>query len=223
MARTGSYLFLTQFTGPALCTWPHLHKTHINDILPILIDAMLKLKPNQVISRFTARNGTVVTFRTPRSSDLDDLLRYINGLVDEEAMILMNKRTNRKEEAAWLRNVLSKLKSGTAIYLAVEVNGQVVGLASVEQLRWRESHVGNLGISIAEGYREIGIGKRLMKELIRLSRKKGLKLLVLDAFEKNPRALHVYESVGFKTYGVIPKQVFHKGKYGGSVKMAREI
>ena len=45
------------------------------------------MKPDTVLRKFTNRKGREVTLRTPRWSDLDDMLSMINSLVEEEAMI----------------------------------------------------------------------------------------------------------------------------------------
>jgi ribosomal protein S18 acetylase RimI-like enzyme len=184
---------------------------------------MLRLKPNQVIRRYTSQNGTEVIIRTPCISDLDDMLQFINDLVEEQAMILANKKMSRKDESKWLRGLLLKMKNGDIIQLSAEVDGHVVGTAEIKQKVLREEHVGILGISISKRYRNLGIGKVLIAELIRLSKKKGLKLITLEVFETNSRALHVYTSMGFVKRGVIPKHIRYKNRYVGSVQMSLEL
>ncbi len=51
-----------------------------------------------------------------------------------------------------------------------------------------------------------------MKELIRQARKFGKKLALLEVFEPNSRARHVYEKTGFREVGRIPKKLLHSGK-----------
>ncbi len=53
--------------------------------------------------------------RTPRRDDLGDLLKFINSLIKENAMILMTKPITKKEEAKWLANILTEIKTGKSV------------------------------------------------------------------------------------------------------------
>jgi ribosomal protein S18 acetylase RimI-like enzyme len=77
-----------------------------------------------------------------------------------------------------------------------------------------------LGIAIGSGYRDIGIGTEMMEVLIEESRKAGLKLLLLGVFETNNRARHLYEKLGFKEIGRVPKGIFRNGRYIDEIRMA---
>jgi hypothetical protein len=52
--------------------------------------------------QFIAKDGRVVLLRPPRWEDLDDLLAFINSLVEEGAEILTNQPVTRDAEAEWL-------------------------------------------------------------------------------------------------------------------------
>jgi len=51
----------------------------------------------------------------------------------------------------------------------------------------------------------------------------GVKIVVLDVYSTNKRAIHVYERVGFKKTGRRPKFFYRNGKYIGDVIMTKEI
>ena len=63
------------------------------------------MKAGQVFRRFTAKDGRGVILRAPRWEDLDDLLDFINSLVDEGVDISRDKKVTREEEANWLGGV----------------------------------------------------------------------------------------------------------------------
>jgi RimJ/RimL family protein N-acetyltransferase len=63
----------------------------------------------------------------------------------------------------------------------------------------------------------------MMKVLINESRRAGLKIIVLDVFATNSRARHVYEKVGFREVGKIPKGISKDGGYIDLVRMALEL
>ncbi len=163
--------------------------------------------------KYLLKNNKTLILRNPLVSDVDDLLSYINGLVEEDVMILRNKKVKRSDEVKWLNGLIKKIKNGEEIALVAEVNKQVIGRINVEVGSFRETHFGTLGISIAPKYRNMGIGRIMLNKIIKESKKSGLKSIQLEVFSKNKRASHLYKSVGFKRAGVIPKKYKYKGKY----------
>jgi len=109
-------------------------------------------------------------------------------------------------------------------YLVARVNGEVVGGASVEPRRGRESHVAVYGIFIKEGFRNLGIGTKLTKALIETSRKRGFNLMELAVLGSNTRAFHVYEKCGFQEVGRIREGVkLRDGNYTDKIIMTLSL
>jgi RimJ/RimL family protein N-acetyltransferase len=183
-----------------------------------------EMKVGKIYKVFEARDGRKVTLRTPRWDDLDDLLEFINILVEEGAEIMIDEKQTRDQEIDWLARVLPKIEKSEYIWVAAEADGKLMGNSEVERVSARrQSHVGIFGIAIRDGYRDIGIGTEMMKTLIDESRKAGLKILILDVFATNGRARHVYEKVGFREVGKIPKALFKNGEYIDEIRMALEL
>jgi len=63
--------------------------------------------------------------------------------------------------------------------------------------------VGYLGTGLLPQYREQGIGKRLIQEVITLSKEYGFHAIELDVRSSNTRAIHVYQQLGFVMIGVV--------------------
>jgi len=169
------------------------------------------------------KDGRRVVLRKPRWEDLDDLLDFINSLVEEGADITRETPVTREEEAEWLGRYLASIEKGETIGVVAEVDGMVVANSEVTRRRGSQSHVGGLGIAVKKGYRRVGIGKELMKALMEESRKAGLKVLVLDVFDSNKVAKSLYAKMGFKDAGRIPKGVFKKGRYIDLLRMTLEL
>jgi RimJ/RimL family protein N-acetyltransferase len=183
-----------------------------------------EMKVGKIYKVFEAKDGRKVTLRTPRWDDLDGLLECINSLVEEGADIMIDEKQTRDQEIDWLARVLSKIEKNERICVAVEAGSKLMGNSEVERLSARhQSHVGILGIAIRDGYRDTGIGTEMMKILIDESRKAGLKILILDVFATNRRARHVYEKVGFREVGKIPRALFKDGEYIDEIRMALEL
>ncbi len=180
----------------------------------------MKMKPGQAIRRFSAGSREVV-IRAPRSSDLDGMLNFINSLVDEDTFILANKRIRRDKEKKYVKRILSEIRSGESVHLVAEVDGKIVAKSEISRHSGKESHMGTLGISVLEGYREMGIGSRLMSSLLDSAKKAGLKMVELEVFANNPRAMHVYKKLGFRQVGRVPRKLVHKGRYVDAIVMSK--
>ena len=181
------------------------------------------MRAGAFIRRFTASDGREVTIRTPEWDDLDDMLDFINSLVEEEAMIAANQKQTRESEIDFLARKLTSLEKDRIIHVVAEVEGKMVGSCEIEPRPGRFSHVGVLGMSVKEGYREVGIGQELMKEVERQAAKRGLESIMLEVFATNDRAIHVYEKMGYRRIGAIPDGIKYKGGYVDSVYMFKRI
>ena len=161
--------------------------------------------------------------RTPRWEDLDDLMELINSLVDEKAEIARTDKVTREDEVEWLPKVLASLEKDELFFLVAEVDRKVVASSDIHILSGNEKHVGVLGIVLKSGFRDLGIGTEMMKTLVEQAMALGLKVLTLQAFATNKRAVHVYEKVGFVQTGRVPKKHFKDGQYVDEVIMTKLI
>jgi RimJ/RimL family protein N-acetyltransferase len=181
------------------------------------------MRPGTLLRVFKTRDGTEVKLRTPRWEDLDDLLEFINGLVDEEAMIAANQKHTRESETDWLARNLTNLEKDKHIAVVAEADGRVVGSCEINPRPGRMSHVGSLGISVKDGYREKGIGQEMMREMERQAPRLGLETIYLEVFSNNDRAIHVYRKMGYVETGRIPACIKYKGGYVDSVIMTKHL
>ncbi len=182
-------------------------------------DTKMVIKPRT----FTAQDGRKVVLRSVKWEDLDDLIEFINTLVEEDADILRTSKVTRNEEAEWLGRRLASIDKGELIDAVAEVEGEVIANSEVDKRSDIMSHVGVLGIAVKQGYRGIGVGAELMKTLIEESKKAGLRILVLDHFATNKTARRLYEKMGFKEAGKISKGIYKNGKYIDLVRMTLEL
>lgn len=181
------------------------------------------MKAGTMIREFKAKDGREVTLRAPKWDDLDDMLEFINSLVDEGADILMDTKQTREQEVDWVARLLTRLEKDEITVVVAEVDGRFVGQVEVTPRSMRSKHVGVLGIALKDGCREIGIGTELMKEAETQARRLGLEILNLEVFATNERAKHVYEKVGYREVGVWPKAIKRKGAYIDGILMSKEL
>lgn len=172
---------------------------------------------------FFAKDGREVVLRSLQWEDLDDLLEFINSLVDEGADIVRTEKATRNDEIEWLSRYLARSEKGEIINCAAEVGGKVVANSEVGKREGSMSHVAGFGIVIKQGYRGIGIGTKIMEALIEESRSVGLKILVLEVFDTNKTAKALYSKMGFKEDGRIPNGIYKNGKYIDLIRMTLEL
>ena len=181
------------------------------------------MKTGRILKRFNAKDGRNVILRTPIWRDLDDLLELINSLVDEKADILVSQKFTREAEAEWLLKVLSRLMKDELFFLVAEVDKKAVASSDFQVQGGTDEHIGEMGIVVRNGYRNLGIGTEIMKTLLEQAASYGLKTVTVNAFATNKRAIHVYEKVGFVQTGMIPKKHFRQGTYIDEIVMKKLI
>ena len=120
----------------------------------------------------------------------------------ELGLTLYIEKPDLNAETKWYSNLIG---SGKAVAVAGEVEGRAVGLCTIEPRRENSeiSHIGVLGIAIMEKYRNMGMGRVMMTRALELARSK-FEIVTLSVFSNNQRAIHLYRSLGFIEYGLLP-------------------
>jgi len=179
-----------------------------------------------VVFRFTARDGTRLIFREPRSSDAPQFMRFINAIVSERRSgILMNKKATLKAQKAWLKGNMADIRDRKCVMLLAEKDGRIVGNCDASRMRWKSDHVADVGIALSKEIRGQGVGEALMNMTIELARRRmrGLEMLYLKVFDYNERAQALYKKLGFVEVGRIPKANKEGREYHDDVLMIRYL
>jgi ribosomal protein S18 acetylase RimI-like enzyme len=181
------------------------------------------LKTGAIIKTFTAKDGRDVTLRTPKWEDLDDLMELINSLVEENVDIHRIEKVTREQEIDFMGSFLGRIEKRQIFYLLAELDGKVVANSELRIRTGRSRHVGDIGIAIKNGCRDIGIGSEMLKCLFSQAEEMGLKMLTLTVFSTNKRAIHVYEKVGFRETGRIPNDIYKNEEFVDEIIMVKEL
>ena len=182
-----------------------------------------QLKAGTVLRKFKSKGGYNVTLRTPAWRNLNDLLEFINSLVEEDAMIGRDSKVTRDEEVDWLAERLKNLEKDRNMQIVAEVDGVVIGSCELSPRGGRMRHVGSLGISISKGYRNLGIGQEMMKELEKHADDLGIKIITLQVFSINERAIHIYRKMGFNEAGNIQRGKRYKEGFVDNTIMVKHL
>jgi RimJ/RimL family protein N-acetyltransferase len=172
------------------------------------------------------RQGTKFLIRYPKKNDGMQMHKYINNLSKEKTFIyLQGENISLKKEKEYLKEELKRIKNKQTVYLVCEINSEIIGAANIDLEEGASSHVGVLGISILNGYRNYGIGKKLQELIINEARINlpNLKFITLTVFEDNIVAINFYKKFGFKEFGKLPKAIFHNGIYKDQIYLYKNI
>ena len=142
-------------------------------------------------------------------------------------MTLLETPPTEPEESAWFAQVYRRVREGVDIAVVAEADGRAVGMVSVQVPRYggkrsENSHVGVLGILVDRAYRGRGIGTALLVRALELSREK-FEIVRLTVFSVNTGARRLYESLGFRTTGHLPREVKRQGRYLDEEMMALDL
>ena len=167
--------------------------------------------------------GQKIIIRHLSKSDVEGVWNNFNEVVEEGIYLpVFFPVRSRLEKDAWY----SKIKNENEICIIAEDKKfkppyNIIGQCEISHSEWDAGlHVGILGIIVNEKYRDLGIGANLIDIAIRESKKLNNKeKIILSCFSTNNRALHLYESMGFKVIGVRKKQFFLDSNYYDEVMM----
>ncbi|MCX7881368.1 MAG: GNAT family N-acetyltransferase [Patescibacteria group bacterium] len=185
--------------------------------------------PGKIIKTFKTKKGREIIIRYPKWEDLDEFLRYINQLSKEDTFVTFSGEIiSKEEEGRVLANWFLAMEMGNKVVLGCFDKEKLIGLANVDRdlsARTRKKHIGVLGISVEDNYRSQGIGFELAKTIIEeiKNKIKGIKMIVLDVFGPNKKAISLYKKLGFEVYGVLEKGLLYKGKYISDVEIVKYL
>jgi phosphinothricin acetyltransferase len=143
---------------------------------------------------------------TVRPASLDDAEAittiYNQGIVDRVATLETALRTPA-ERREWLGQ-----RGPRYPVIVAEVNGAIVGWASLNQFNPRQAydHVVDFSIYIEREWRGKGIGGTLLDRLVVLARSRGYHKMVLVALPHNEAGLALYARAGFTRVGIYREQ-----------------
>ena len=106
--------------------------------------------------------------------------------------------------------------------LGADVGGEIVASAVlIVNTTFRRRHVAGVAMHVSGAYQGRRVGRRLLEEQLSLATRLGLHRVELEVFPDNPRAVRLYESMGFAREGRRRFTAFREGALVDDLKMSR--
>ncbi len=151
-------------------------------------------------------------------ADAEALREYAERLFAEELPGLWRRPAPTLEEE---HEFIASYGSGSLLAAAL-LGRSVVGLAGILRRPMpQEAHVGTVGISVVCEHRGRGVGSALLEYLITHAPARGMTRIEIEAFANNPRAVALYERMGFEREGVRRGAVTVGGEYVDVICLGR--
>lgn len=182
-------------------------------------------KSNNVVYCDRIGNPEVIV-RYPQNGDVGAMLRYINAISKERTYITwQGEEISLKHEQKYLKNQLERIKKHETVQLLLFVNDELSGISAIDLGKRIKCHIGVFGITIAQKYRGKGFGKLLTKLTLEEASKNlvKLKIITLEVFAENEKAIKMYKGFGFIEYGKLPKGNLYKGKLVDDIQMYKNV
>ncbi|MGN0545103.1 MAG: GNAT family N-acetyltransferase [Acutalibacteraceae bacterium] len=153
------------------------------------------------------KNGKECCLRNGTERDGQAVLENFNLVHAQTDFLLSYPDENSFDAEMESRFLKEKSESENEIEIIAVVDGAVVGTAGIEAVgaKYKVRHRAELGISIAEEFWGLGIGRELTDACIECAREAEYTQLELSVVAENTRAVTLYKKAGFIEYGRNPK------------------
>jgi RimJ/RimL family protein N-acetyltransferase len=152
-----------------------------------------------------------LTIRSARPEDASQIIAITQLLAQEEGCYVSY---TYEEASIDLAREQARIQRLTDLFIVAEIDGQVVGDLSLARDCWAlTGHVASLGMEIKKGYRNKGIGTRMMQHALEWAMSRQVYRVELEVFAENLPAIHLYQKFGFEVEGRKRHAVYKWGRY----------
>jgi RimJ/RimL family protein N-acetyltransferase len=155
--------------------------------------------------------------------DAEQLIALVNRISAEpDSNLLLSPgefKLTVEEERVVLNNYAA---SDNSVFFVAEIDDSIVGELTLQGgHRLANRHAAELGMAIDRAWRDQGIGSELMTRAISWAKGTGVLFRIeLVVFERNARAIHLYQKNGFTLEGHRRKVAYRNGEFIDDLIMA---
>jgi L-amino acid N-acyltransferase YncA len=154
---------------------------------------------------YLTADGAQMTIRPMVPEDKDALLDFFRSIPPEDRFYLKEDVTDPKVLERWAQT----LDYSRALPLLAILDGKIAGDGTLHHRRaGARKHVGEVRVVVAPAYRNRGVGRGLLHQLIDIAGDMGLKQLIFEVVaETEPAARRTAQLLGFVPVAVLPAHV----------------
>ncbi|WP_028394048.1 GNAT family N-acetyltransferase [Bacillus cihuensis] len=152
---------------------------------------------------FVNKNGEPCTIRTALPEDAEKVLRF-NQTIISEAPFLLTTEAEFKVSYERQKNFLKQIFDDNGkLAIIAEYQSDIIGILDFHNgHKKRIQHQGSFGMSVADKYRNQGVGKAMLTLLLVWAKENPLiEKVCLEVFAENTNAISLYAKVGFVEEG----------------------
>lgn len=165
-------------------------------------------------------DGRDILLRYAQESDLDE---YFAFLQDPEMNRLTGSQSDvtRDETEAWIEKISVKSSARVDFLILLKSSNELLGEVVLNEID-STNRSANIRIGIQKNqHRGKGYGTEAMIEMLRYGfNTLNLHRIHLGVYTFNPRAIHVYEKVGFKREGLERDYLYLDGEFHDMISMS---
>jgi RimJ/RimL family protein N-acetyltransferase len=160
-----------------------------------------------------------------RAVERDDLPRFVDWFNDPDVRrgLSLYRPLSQAEEQRWYEQMLERPPAERTYAIDVREGDEWIHIGSCGFFDVdRRSQHAEMGIVIGnKAYWDKGFGADVMRTLLRHGFETlNLHRIYLRVFETNPRAIHLYEKIGFRHEGRLRQHHYLEGHYVDELMMA---
>ena len=171
-------------------------------------------------------SGKKITLRSARLDEAQMLLEYLKTVTGETRFLMFEP-----DEIVFTQNDEEKFidehnKSEASLLMLAFVDGEYAGNCSFESKAGsrRARHRAGVGIALFQKYTGFGLGKFMLKRLLKEIKNLGFEQAELTVVGNNEKAKHLYKNLGFKECGIIPNaNKYDDGTYADDILMVLQF
>jgi RimJ/RimL family protein N-acetyltransferase len=180
----------------------------------------------KIVYQGKTKTGKEIIVRYLQLGDQQEMCRYINELSQEKTFVrFQGEEVLIKDELEYLNAQLRKVEAKKAITLLVFMGNKLIAISDINMLDKTEKHLGLFAISVAKDFRGEGIGKLLIKLVVKEAQKEisDLHIVTLDVYQGNSIAQDLYKESGFVKYGILPNGVIRNNVFEDRILMYKNV
>ena len=154
------------------------------------------------------------------------LVDYLKTVCGETNFLLVNSDEVKYTAEGEMGFIKDMNESDGKMLVLAFVDGEYAGNCSFNRIGTsrRSAHRADIGIALFQKYTGFGLGRLMLEQLLKKIKEAGYEQAELTVVSGNERAYHLYESLGFKECGRMPKaNKYDDGSYSDNIHMVLQF